>query len=349
MFQAITNASTWYSAYPKKSGKRIRNPLPPTLLIPHRPCLPHQSRIPQLRRQHPRPCPRKGNHLPQDVWYGSSSSLSRCWQASTIASAMFSPPAQAIPQLPSAVPIRTSSTTSAIARQKYSTFPPAASSPAYPTTTSSSSTIETKPSAADTDHARSACHKGYSKGGVIMRKVIILLLMCLFIFPSMTFAKTSQTYTSVPLCEMTPYKFLDRIIINKNLLKASIYDIHKSAKSGEIVSCKIGSSLHYCHILITSGNLSSGLTRLVLISCNDSSEETSSIFTGLTVITNDIIGLSYQEALLLLNQDVPSPYGKSFVSSIWKDNRRIISWYEITSSGKSRVSFYAVSGPRYIR
>ncbi len=206
-----------------------------------------------------------------------------------------------------------------------------------------------KPSAAATDHARSACHKGCSKGGVIMRKVIILLLMCLFIFPSMTFAKTSQTYTSVPLCEMTPYKFLDRIIINKNLLKASIYDIHKSAKSGEIVSCKIGSSLHYCHILITSGNLSSGLTRLVLISCNDSSEETSSIFTGLTVITNDIIGLSYQEALLLLNQDVPSPYGKSFVSSIWKDNRRIISWYEITSSGKSRVSFYAVSGPRYIR
>lgn len=181
-----------------------------------------------------------------------------------------------------------------------------------------------------------------------MRKVIILLLMCLSIFPSITSAETIPSYTNVPLCEMTPYKFLDRIITRGDDLKVKIYDIHKSAQSGEIVFCKAGSPLHYCHITITAGNLPSGLTRMVRISCNDSSKETRNVFTTIVILVDETIGFSYQDAMLLLKESIPSPYKKFAVSSMWKDNRRIITWYEITSPKKSAISYYAVSGPRYI-
>lgn len=182
-----------------------------------------------------------------------------------------------------------------------------------------------------------------------MRKIIILLLICLYVFPSITVANTKQTYADVPLCEMTPYKFLDRLISRQDSYKLRFYDIHKSAQSGEFVLCKVGTPIHYCYVMITAEKLPSGLTRLVRVSRNDSSPETLKTFSTLVVLIDENIGLSYQEVMLFLKQDIPSPYKQRSVSSIWKDNRRIIGWYEIVNSEKSSLSFYAVNGPKYIR
>ena len=181
-----------------------------------------------------------------------------------------------------------------------------------------------------------------------MRKVFGILLICLLIFPSTSFAKDTL-YHDAPLCKMTPYKVLDKMLSRQDFFQVHIYDIRKHAISGETVYCKAGTPNHYCYITITSSDLPSGLTRLVLISMNDPNSETFDTFVKLDALIKESIGLSYEEAMRLLNQDVPSPYKEYTVSSILKEDRRIIYWFTARPSGKNSLSFYAMNGPRRIQ
>lgn len=190
-----------------------------------------------------------------------------------------------------------------------------------------------------------------------MRKTSSVFLLVFFFCSSIFLLADMQHSTAfaadkqqrVALYDMTPYIFYNRInAIWDQLSEKKFHDVYKSP-NGDYVTFQTGKNSHGCRVMISARGLSSGLTSCVTVSLKDSNKSSLDNFYKLFTVIAFGIELSESDVKLLFDQALPSVHYDYRLSSIWKNNKRVISWFHILPDGQGSFSLYAVDSPRYMK